>query len=466
VTRAADGALKTLSTNGSSRPSGCRPAPAGRGGAEGQSPGRVERKAGLAKTLKESPDSSGLVICAITGRPGHVPMIATATSSEPSTPAGQLWSPAFPAPELLADVAAMFPQAVEEARRAQLEGPRWEIVISPGAIQVRTKDWAKASRTDERAVERHGKNVDVLAGHVREFGSFPDDLPPSREITGWSRASRANMTRTLCQLDYSPLLADTTRLPAMLTLTYPGEWLVVAPNGRTVKAHMKVLRKRYLRAWGCDLVCVWKLEFQRRGAPHLHLLMVPPHGMSPDGRAFRQWISEAWAEIVGHPDPAEYHRHVLAGTGVDFAHGLRSRDPRRVAVYFTKHGALSAKAYQHVVPEPWRTAGNGPGRFWGYWGLRLARVGVHVLPQDGVTAGRILRRWARAQRTTREITRPRVDHTTGRVRYRKTRVRVSRLPSCRGWVSVNDGANFAEQLARALGAAYVSESDCAQQRPC
>jgi hypothetical protein len=44
----------------------------------------------------------------------------------------------------------------------------------------------------------------------------------------------------------------------------------------------------------------------------------------------------------------------------------------------------------------------------------------------------------------------RVDQTTGRIRYRNSRVRVRRLRNCRGWVSVNDGAAFASQIARYL----------------
>ncbi len=68
-------------------------------------------------------------------------------------------------------------------------------------------------------------------------------------------------------------------LPAMITLTYPGDWLTVAPSADAVKrVHFKALAKRWQRNWGHPLRCVWKLEFQRRGAPHLHLFTVPPGG--------------------------------------------------------------------------------------------------------------------------------------------------------------------------------------------
>jgi hypothetical protein len=363
----------------------------------------------------------------------------------------QLWQPSCPSPDLVSLAASLLPGVREQAgpASAETEGPRWEIVIAPGAIQVRTRDWARSSRYQEREAQRQTKQVDQLIGWLTDQGEFPADREPSREITGWSRQSRANMVKTLCQLDYTPLFTDPTRLPAMLTLTYPGDWVTVAPHGKAVKSHLKILRKRYRRAWGQDLACVWKLEFQRRGAPHIHLLMVPPDGVA-ERHSFRQWISKAWADVVNHPDPAEYARNVLAGTGLDWAPGLRSTDPKRVAVYFTKHGAFAAKEYQHCVPKAWQEKGRGPGRFWGYWALRPARAGVRVLPEVGVTVGRLLRRWARAQGTTRQTTRMRVEQATGRIRYRNSRVRVRRLVGCRGWVSVNDGAAFASQIARYL----------------
>jgi hypothetical protein len=278
----------------------------------------------------------------------------------------QLWQPSCPSPDLVSLAASLLPGVREQAGpvSAETEGPRWEIVIAPGAIQVRTRDWARSSRYQEREAQRQTKQVDQLIGWLTDQGEFPADREPSREITGWSRQSRANMVKTLCQLDYTPLFADPTRLPAMLTLTYPGDWVTVAPHGKAVKSHLKILRKRYRRAWGQDLACVWKLEFQRRGAPHIHLLMVPPDGVA-ERHSFRQWISQAWADVVNHPDPAEYARNVLAGTGLDWAPGLRSTDPKRVAVYFTKHGAFAAKEYQHCVPKAWQEKGRGPGRFWG-----------------------------------------------------------------------------------------------------
>ena len=275
------------------------------------------------------------------------------------------------------------------------EGPHWEITVAPGMVSVRSRDYARMERTAERQVQAHRVTVDQLARHVVETGDMPADPKPTREIVGWSRKSRARMVERLCSLDYAPLF-PAGRLPAMITLTYPGAWEVVAPNGKAVKKHLKSLRLRWRRAWGEDLVCVWKLEFQRRGAPHVHMLVAPPHGTATSGEPFRQWLSRSWMEIVDHPDPDQRERHLRAGTAIDWNDGLRSTDPKRVAVYFTKHGSFAAKEYQHCVPEAWQAPGQGPGRFWGYWGLEPVKSTVEVSPQDAAKAARTIRRWARA----------------------------------------------------------------------
>ncbi|MGW5266977.1 rolling circle replication-associated protein [Microbispora sp. NPDC004025] len=405
---------------------------------------------------------------------------AGAIREAPPAPPGvsELWAPRFPSPEGLDLAVKLF-----NARPAWQgeEGPRPRIVIAAGAFAIEAPDLARRERRYERAEKARQVDVDQAAAYLARGEDVPERIP-SREITGWSRKSRANMVRALCELDYRPMLDDPARLPAMVTLTYPGDWLTVAPDGKTAKGHLKALRKRYERAWDEPLQAVWKLEFQRRGAPHFHLLLVPPHGTArvPSGRArvdsrvgaglpFRQWLSEVWANIVDHPDPEEKRRHRLAGTGVDYAEGLKAYDPKRVAVYFTKHGSFQAKEYQHCVPDEWTAPGQGPGRFWGYWGLERRTAAVEVEPEHAVQAARIARRWARAQGTTRQVT---VARTRGGQahpkevvvglagaqllgyrrppRSRRVRRRVRRFGNGRGFISVNNGQTFAVQLARAL----------------
>jgi hypothetical protein len=381
----------------------------------------------------------------------------------------ELWQPAFPSTELVDQAAALLPAIHEAVGQELTEGPRTYIRIGPGVVEVRSRDFARADRAWERELRDHHVDAELMAAHLAEHGCLPDAPPPRTAIVEWSAQSRANMVRTLGMLDFGPMYAARTRLPAMITLTYPGDWLVVAPTGRAVKRHLKTFRKRYERAWGEKLYAVWKLEFQRRGAPHVHMLVVPPHG-EIDGMHFREWLSRSWADVVAHPDPDEYHKHLLAGTGVDFAEGLRASDPKRIAVYFSKHSTFRSKEYQHIVPVEWREPGTTPGRFWGYWSLRRHTATVQVSGEDATVAGRTLRRWASAQGTTQEVTRPRVKG--GRViskypeviglagaqlvearpppKYRRSRTRTRRMWCGRGFVMVNSGPNMASQLARYL----------------
>lgn len=373
-----------------------------------------------------------------------------------------LWRPSFPGADLVSAAAGLFPRRCEPWDGH--EGPRPRVVIGPGVIALAAPDLARRERAAERAITRRRAQVGALAAYLSARGAFPVPPSPSREITGWSRKSRARMVRRLAEIDWSPLIGP-GRVPAMITLTYPRDWQTVAPNGQAVKAHLRALKMRWQRAWGTQLVGVWKLEFQRRGAPHIHIFSVPPRGRAGecrlltrvrkraavgDGLPFKAWLSAVWADIVAHPDPAERSKHEIAGTGVDFAAGMRAHDPRRLAMYFAKHGTYSIKEYQHKVPDAWQQPGNGPGRFWGYWGLRPVTAAVELTWVDYVTLARTLRRHARAQGAMTVVTVPRVDTRTGVIRVRKVRRRARRFSRHAGFSVVNDGPSVAATLARLL----------------
>lgn len=400
------------------------------------------------------------------------------------------------------------------------EGPRWEVVVSPGVLRVQTRDYARAERSGERRRAHRRAGVDMAATFLAEGEEVPEALPTRGTILAWSPRSRARLvarlsdldytrlygryrTCTACHRDYDPDLgccpacratASTVtdrghRLPAMVTLTYPGDWLTVAPTAEATVGHFALLCKRYARAWGEPLVCVWKREFQARGAPHFHLSTTPPMGWTtttdPEtGQTtevdFRRWLSTTWADIVAHPDPEQRRRHRSAGTGVDYAEGVKATDPRRMAVYFAKYGTAGSKEYQHHVPPEWITSylvcgdcgreydqarddcpecgcpeaelvdTGSAGRFWGYRGLRPVLAIRQVSPQTGIAAGRVLRRWYRSKGLTKQVTVTRVEQSTGRVRYRRSRKRRRLMAHNRGFIVVNDGPAVASQLARYL----------------
>jgi hypothetical protein len=402
----------------------------------------------------------------------------------------------FPSPEMVTAAAALFEPAAPWAsgpgrRGTEPESGRFRITVGPGVVRLGWTNPVRADKTAERAVGHHQRDVDDAKLHVRNdlaltagdgdqavvSSTRRSDMADDHHtaggvITEWSRKSRSAMCRTFAELDYSPLV-ESGRVPAMVTLTYPGAWEVVAPEGASVKRHMVLWRKRFQREYGESARYIWKLEFQLRGAPHIHLWMAPPMSPGRSGRSFAQWLSESWAEIVDHPDPEQKARHLLAGTAIDVRNGLKACDPKRLAIYFTKHSSPNRhgdKEYQHIVPEQWRQPGRGPGRFWGVYGLKKAIAVVEVAQDAYIAARRIVRRWSRSQavygnpasrfptavvpRTAISLV-PRVNRGTGvvtcrRVRRRRTLCNQGGLAG--GYALVNDGPAFAAQLASALRA--------------
>lgn len=285
----------------------------------------------------------------------------------------------------------------------------------------------------------------VAVGTRRGEGSgTPTGGATRGSISGWSRQSRARMVRTLAELDYGPMMG--AGLPCMVTLTLPGDWRTVCADGSAFKSMVKAFRMRWRRRWGSDLVGVWKVEYQMRGAPHLHVYTTPPLDAG-----FPAWLSRAWAEVVAHPDAAEFAKHLAAGTGIDYAEGIRSRDPRRLAVYFSKHGTFSAKDYQNQPPEGW----GSPGRVWGVWGLKKAVTTVTLRDdRERVEVARLLRRMGRYRGVKRVQRGERVDWSTGEVtpRFRSVHRRMERMNGSAGFTVVNSGPAVAADLARYLEA--------------
>lgn len=305
--------------------------------------------------------------------------------------------------------------------------------------------------------QTHRHYVSLSPGQVRVSkqdkhpNPYRPNYTPRKPITEWSKKSRANMVAVLSSLDYNPMF-DGGKIPALITLTYPANFRTLCPDAATGTRHLKLFRQRYERKYGKALA-VYKWEFMKSGSPHVHLFMVPP---SDPG--FKAWLSETWADIVGETDPIERAKHERAGTAVDYATGARSSDPKRVAVYFSKHASPNqgSKEYQNRAPHFWREAGS-VGRFWGRWGLKTATTTVEITEADAVFIARVLRRWARANSRPRKVMVWRVNQKTGVVSKRFVNRRPKRQPGTQGFTVVNDGTSMGEFLASALRAHFLQE---------
>jgi hypothetical protein len=274
-----------------------------------------------------------------------------------------------------------------------------------------------------------------------------EDRPKRTPIKKWTSKSRTNMVSRFSSLDYSEMFEEPDSLPVMITLTYPKDWLSVAPTASASKAHLTSLKKRFEREYKQKLQGLWKAEFQRRGAIHFHVFCVAPVQVSN----FRVWIAEAWADIVNHPDPEQKEKHRKAGTAVDLALGSSKETPKRTAMYFTKHSSPNSgrKEYQNRPPSEWVEKGS-VGRFWGYWHLSSKSQTVELGKSDAVFAARLLRRWHRAQKIYRKVRVVRIDDTKRKAHFRWANRRVKRFKGVSGFLSTDSGLAVAESLARAL----------------
>jgi hypothetical protein len=383
--------------------------------------------------------------------------------------------------ELLPDHLSWTPRVGGQIDHEMLEGPQWRIMVGPGKVSVRRQDPVRR----ERALQREACRKSACGDPSHHHAVFPeyDGDSAGACITEWSSKSRAKMVETINDLDLSDFVARGDA--AGLTLTYPGDWLAVAPDAAIAQRQVDAFRGRYRRRFGVRLDGLWKREFQDRRAncpaclegshehpdsgraPHYHVWTVKP--VDVDWRTYRDWVASAWASVVGAAScgrPAaecqrscERHRHESAGTGVERYAGRRASDPNTVAVYFSKHGAFAAKDYQNVAPAEWVEQGR-VGRYWGYWGLEKAVAGVLVSADDAHAAARVLRRHSRANSYVAAVPawkyRTLVDLDTGEItaRWRKGRrkIRVYRMHQNAGYVVTRSGPSLAADVARALDA--------------
>lgn len=178
----------------------------------------------------------------------------------------------------------------------------------------------------------------------------------------FSYASRRRLLFTLSKVKREAV-------PVFVTLTYPGEF---SSDALVWKKDLDDFSKRFRRRWssGCF---VWRLEFQKRGAPHFHLLVW--------GASYVElftWVSRAWYQVVGSGD----QRHLMAGTRVE-----ELRDYRGALGYASKYlGKVDQVKYKDV------------GRWWGIVGRKnipWARLVVAAISNpDACEFLRYLRRFA------------------------------------------------------------------------
>ena len=171
-----------------------------------------------------------------------------------------------------------------------------------------------------------------------KHGRYIDEIPQQNE-SDENKNGKGHIDR-LTQRSRNRLkfIASNTSIDFdfITTLTYPRKF---PSDGKLVKKHLDLIKK-YMVAKGMGQH-LWFLEFQKRGAPHVHILH--------EGAVCKEWLSKTWYRVVGSGD----ERHLRAGTNSQKVRKYRGGN--RYAVKY------SSKTYQKDVPEDYQNV----GRFWG-----------------------------------------------------------------------------------------------------
>lgn len=177
------------------------------------------------------------------------------------------------------------------------------------------------------------------------------ETPTRGIITEFSKKSRLRMLRLLHSITFDN--------PLLVTLTYKD----IVNNSREYHDDLRAFRQVLERMYGKTRV-VWKLEFQKRGAPHFHLLLLDIRKVDIPA------LGSAWCRIAGITGQD--------GTWQAFDvkdHDRDGNDLRNPAAYAAKYVG------KEVIPDDYQGFPN-PGRFWGVWNVRRERGISLVLPDD------------------------------------------------------------------------------------
>ncbi len=173
-----------------------------------------------------------------------------------------------------------------------------------------------------------------------------------RPCQAFTQKRRAALLQLMNSIDEGKCPAGHWRF---VTLTYPRAF----PDAAASKIDLDNVIKRFEREWGRRSV-VWKLEPQRRGAPHFHLaVLMGDQGQLQDEI---EWWAHAWHELVGGGDRHHLRWHLGQFTG--------QKGPCVEVVHDWNGMRGYAGKYLGKLPE-FGAGWHEPGRFWGVRGRQM-----------------------------------------------------------------------------------------------
>lgn len=184
-------------------------------------------------------------------------------------------------------------------------------------------------------------------------------------ISDFSHNSRKRLMQFCSSLNIEEI-----GLPDFVTLTYPAEWPEKAEEW---KLHLHTFSKRLEREFP-ENALIWRLEPQKRGAPHFHMAVWGAGKIKTvEGK---QWLSRVWFEVVGSGD----EKHLLAGTSVEPV-STWGKWISYVSKYMAKVGDKTRKqVFDYEV-----------GRYWGVRNKKRLQVNIDTVQVSVGTFIRIRR---------------------------------------------------------------------------
>lgn len=203
--------------------------------------------------------------------------------------------------------------------------------------------------------------------HVTSHGGDHERFLGRRgKVLTFSKGSRMRLLRKFARLEVVEGEGYRSKV-SFLTLTTQRHL-----HPRVIKKFAQRLFKRVSRKYP-SLSVVWRLEFQSRGAPHLHCVCFNAPWID------RVWLLASWGELVGQVNPVVDIRRV--------------KSSRQLISYVSKYVAkvgnsslLDIGTKNAADYGRWDGMGEGVGRVWGVWNadcLPYAELQVRFVPLDG-----------------------------------------------------------------------------------
>ena len=211
-------------------------------------------------------------------------------------------------------------------------------------------------------IEAQGRLLKVVSVGIKD-GPM---LRGRGDVSAFTVGSRMRLLRKFARIE-SPESPGYRSQVSFLTLTTRKHL-----HPRVIKRCAQKLFKRISRKYA-RLSIVWRLEFQRRGAPHLHCVLYNAPWVD------RQWLVAAWGELVNQLNPVVDLRRVKSG--------------RQLIAYVSKYVAkvgdsslLDIGTKNAVAWGRWPSMKGNCGRSWGVWNagcLPFAELVTEIVPCDG-----------------------------------------------------------------------------------